>query len=172
MWLLLLLVLAGLGLSLVLLRASGQDAPRGAVRAAAEAPLRGSSLSVATVGVLLDGGCRAVLPGAAAALGSLLAPGRRAHLITLLPDARAEAGAAGLLESAGLVGPGGVPRHRALFCTTRVGSLALARQLAADLHVEGCADTAAELRRFGARVLLAEDLHGWPTLALAALSTT
>ena len=63
---------------------------------------------------------------------------------------------AALLRTSGLLGAAGeagrLPRHRCLFCTTDVGRVALARQLAAEVHVEASGATAAELRRFGTAV--------------------
>ena len=129
-------------------------------------------LSLSTAGILFEGESAGVKPplrlvaGAREALGALLAGGAgevvpvELHLITRLAlqpgvDEAAQAEAvATFLAQEGVVGEGKgrLPPHRSLVCTTHVGRVALVRQLAAELHVEACADTVAELSRFGIRL--------------------
>jgi len=129
-------------------------------------------LSLSTAGVLLEGGSAGVTPplrlvaGAKEALAVLLTGGAgegvpvELHLITRLalqPGVSEAAQAdelSAFLASEGVVGEGRgrLPAHRSLVCSTHVGRVALVRQLAADLHVEACADTVAELSRFGIRL--------------------
>jgi hypothetical protein len=55
------------------------------------------------------------------------------------------------LEEAGVLGgaPPSIPRHRFLCCDTRVGKVAIVRQLEAALHVESDREVHGELTRFG-----------------------
>ena len=55
------------------------------------------------------------------------------------------------LEGSGVVGdsPTQVPRHRLLACSTRIGKVAIVRQLEAARHIECNASTHDELSRFG-----------------------
>ena len=55
---------------------------------------------------------------------------------------------------------GAVPRHRALFCSTLPGKVAMARQLEADLYVDCDVATLEELRRFNVKVLCIERCDG------------
>jgi len=129
-------------------------------------------LSLSTPGLLFNSAAAGVAvapgappelaPGGKAALRALLAPGqqRDLFLITLLQPVagvteaqQAEALTAALVAE-GLLGSGAgqLPPHRSLVCSTHVGRVALVRQLATELHVEACAETVAELSRFGVRL--------------------
>jgi hypothetical protein len=54
------------------------------------------------------------------------------------------------LEADGLLGhgPGQVPKHRVLTCSTEVGKVAIVRQLECSLHIENCKSVYDELARF------------------------
>ena len=115
--------------------------------------LRASRVSLSTVGTLLTSDTLTLLPGAGEALLALGAQARDLYLVTQLPtfgsDAQtlaAQAAVLCLLGQAGFKEP-----HHALFCTTQAGRLALVRQLACDVHADGCAETLLDLGRFGVR---------------------
>ena len=118
-------------------------APTG-TRAAPQAPLSAARsparVCVATPGVIFAGpadvlaeGAQTVAQHAAVAVAALAAVAD-VYLITQVAPGegavRAEAAARESLAAAGIVGSGSgaVPPHRALFCTTLVGRIALARQ--------------------------------------------
>jgi len=115
--------------------------------------LRASRLSLSTVGTLLASDSLTLLPGAGESLLALDAQARELYLVTQLPpfgsDAQTLAAQAAVLCLLGQVGF--LRPHRALFCTTQAGRLALVRQLACDVHADGCAETLLELGRFGVR---------------------
>lgn len=87
----------------------------------------------------------------AQAVARLVASGCDVYLIT--QQAAAEAAT----PEAGTQGPGVAAaveaclpveqRHRSLVCSTMTGRIALVRQLGADIHLDACADVAAELGR-------------------------
>lgn len=71
-------------------------------------------------------------------------------LLAHVSDDVGQAVVTGALEAAGLLGrgPGQVPPHRLLFCSTLTGKVSLVRQLEPGLHVDGHPATVSELRRF------------------------
>jgi len=84
-----------------------------------------------------------------AAVARLLSAGVDVYLITLLPPTHSTAAQADAVNAA-LGAACGLPQeqcHRCLTCTTAAGALALARQLAADAHVEACGEIAQEMAR-------------------------
>jgi hypothetical protein len=123
----------GLAQAALATRAAPQASP-----ASARPPAR---VCVATPGVIFAGPADALLEGApslaehAAHAVATLAAVADVFLITQVAPGdgavRAEAVARESLMAAGVVGSGvgAVPPHRALFCTTRVGRIALARQV-------------------------------------------
>jgi len=100
---------------------------------------RKRSLSISTVGVLLDfhGGAPQMIAAAAEALASL-AEQADIYLITQLEqdtDAQ-EAAVLAVFEAAGIFGPGRCDRRKVLFCATEDGKGAMCRQLAPNAHVD------------------------------------
>jgi hypothetical protein len=69
------------------------------------------------------------------------------------PDGLLSAILGSALEAAGVLGtgPGQIPKHRYLCCSTETGKIATIRQLEAALHVESQARVHAELSRFKIR---------------------
>ena len=160
-------------------------APPAAVRPPEASASTPSRVCVATPGVIFAGPADTLVEGAqslaehAARAVAALAAVADVYLITQVEPgdgaARAEAAARQSLTAAGVVGSGigAVPPHRALFCTTHVGRIALARQVrtrrgccstsAKDspqvvtdtqgVHVDGCTEAVRELARFGTRLV-------------------
>lgn len=96
-----------------------------------------------------------LLPGAAEAVRQLAAKSD-VYLVTQVADDTGEANARKALESAGVIGrgPGAVPPHKALFCSTAVGRTACVRQVDPQLHCDGVGESVTELRRFIPRLVL------------------
>ena len=139
-------------------RPAGVDAARGAaLPSAATQPATAtaaSRITLATAGVLFVGSPEALLecppPLVAPAVAALaaLASVADVYLITQLAPgngaAAAEAAAREALTAAGLLGTqaGAVPPHKALFCTTHVGRIALVRQVRAPASLARSASRA------------------------------
>lgn len=114
-------------------------------------------VSLSTLGIIFsEAASPCLLPGVLEDLHEIILTSE-VYFITCLPPGVTERAVLKLLLDTGLVGGSCVPVHRALFCTTAVGSVALARQLAADLHLESCAVNVNELRRFGGNVVQVTD---------------
>ena len=134
-----------------------------------------------------QGAKAAVRAGAAVALKACARSGASLFLMTQCLDEASEAWVVAVLEACGLLGLSGrgagaasgaggsaagggevgedaaacaVPRHRALFCSTLPGKVAMARQLEADLYVDCDVATLEELRRFNVKVLCIERCDG------------
>ena len=120
------------------------QATRAAPPAAAAAARPPARVCVATPGVIFAGPADVLVEGQALALAedaaralAALAAVTDVYLITQVAPgdgaARAEAAARESLLAAGVLGSGAgaVPPHRALFCTTQVGRIALVRQVRA-----------------------------------------
>jgi hypothetical protein len=129
------------------------------------APPALSRVSLATAGILFSGppgvlpeGLPTLAARAASAL-AVLAAVTDVYLITQLAPgdgaAAAEAAAREVLAAAGVLGsgPGAVPAHRALFCTTHVGRIALARQARAHCRAARAFASSRACVRGGLRAL-------------------
>ena len=86
----------------------------------------------------------ATLRVGAAAVASEMARCCGLYILAHVGDDVGEATVRGALEAGGLVGqgPGQVPDHRLLFCSTLEGKVSLVRQLEPGLHIDGHARTA------------------------------
>lgn len=137
-----------------------REGPKAAVRAGEAEALKAcarSGVSLFLMTQCLDEASEARAVAAFEACGLLGTSGRSAGA----------AGAGGSASAAVAGGAGGgdatagaVPRHRALFCSTLQGKVAMARQLEVDLYVDCEMATLEELRRFNVKVLRIERRDG------------
>ena len=137
-----------------------REGPKAAVRAGEAEALKAcarSGVSLFLMTQCLDEASEARAVAAFEACGLLGASGRGAGA------AGGASGAGGSAAAAVAGGAGGgdatagaVPRHRALFCSTPPGKVAMARQLEVDLYVDCDVATLEELRRFNVKVLRIE----------------
>eukprot|EP00798_Chlamydomonas_sp_ICE-L_P031117 gene31117-6250_t len=110
-------------------------------------------VSISVPGVLLNESqvheCATLVDGIKAALPELCHK-RDVYLIAQVGDDVGQAVAEGVLDAAGLLGPGmdQVPQHRLLFCSSLDGKVSIVRQIEPDLHIDGHSATVEDLQRF------------------------
>lgn len=117
-------------------------------------------ITIAAPGVLLKSTSPAELEGQVSAYdeaGPAMLQLCQAAEVTVVSKVRSDEGQEKVkdaLRKAGCIGDAGIPEHKALFCETDVGKIALVRQAEPGIHFESCPDTAHELARFLPRVVL------------------
>lgn len=122
----------------------------------------GVLLEESTLEELSEGG--ATLRAGAAELLRQFCSAAEVFLMAHVADDVGEAAVQGALEYAGLLGagPGAVPPHRALFCSTLDGKVSIVRQLEPDLHIDAHPQTVHDLQRFVRQLVFVGGTAGGP----------